>query len=252
MKQMRAPIIFLPCLLYEFSTSDDLPNGTDSFQTYQLKCIRKLFRIDDFELNFETLFRDGLVTDEAQIPDPCAWIGVTCSNSIIRKLYWSPSTKPKRTACLGWIPPSVASFHLVEGTTAHIFSTQLLPRELEAINITSCRVDGSLDLTALPAPMTDFNGSINHFTGTLVLENLPQNIRHIRLERTKITAVVFSNERLPISLERLTCTRTEGKIRLIEAKGEKPDKRISVRVEAGEMHELPRRGRRGKRDREIN
>ena len=81
---MRTHIIFLPCLLYKLSTSDGLPNGTDPFQTYQLKCIRKLFRIDDFELNFETLFREGLVTQEAQIPDPCTWIEVTCSNSIIR------------------------------------------------------------------------------------------------------------------------------------------------------------------------
>ena len=245
---MSTSIFLSFCLPHELSTSDERHRSTDEFSSHQIKCMHKFFRIDDFELTFETLLRDGLVTDEAQVHEPCAWIGVQCSNAIIQKLHWSPSTKPKRTACLAWIPPTVTSFDLIDGKASHVFSAKMLPRGLETINITQCRIDGTLDLTALPAPMTHFYGSMNNFTGTLVLENLPRDIKQIHTERSGISAVVFSNERLPVSLERFTCSRSKIKIQVIEEKGQKPDTRISVRTE--DLGEYAKR-RRGRRYREI-
>ena len=131
--------------------------------------------------------------DPSWTPDTpaCDWVGVSCNDAEkVRAIRWEWMQSLYGTLSLRYLPVSLVSFS--------VDRTFNLAHEN--------KLSGEIELTSLPAGLTDFNLSENRFNGSVDLTSLPENLTHLYLNGNDLCGEVCLDY-LPLKLQHLSLSK---------------------------------------------
>ena len=92
------------------------------------------------------------------------------------------------------LPRGLTALDLTSNRFMWAFEIGGLPETAEYINISYNRFIGSLDLPALPRRMREFHANMNNFSGTIVLTRLPETLEVLRLGRNTLSGEIMASD----------------------------------------------------------
>ena len=195
---MHACGVFCSVILHTRDTGK--PKMTPEMLHWQQTVMDKFLMIDGDRT--EALDRFGLIQFAQYATNPCEWLGVQCESREIKTIYWSRGLAPSDRIRLesfntAWLPPSLEMVCTSDQPSKAAFSTRHMPRRLTYIEMNTCALHGSLDLTILPKFLSVMHMEKNTLHGTLKLTNLPRGLRSLKLQNNCFKLLVVRNAALP-------------------------------------------------------
>ena len=172
----------------------------------------------------------GLAPHHASLEflQPCSWHGISCQLNVMDAIEWDGKQMHLHLLIeLHWLPSTLQLVIIQNTAHCSAISTRLLPRNMHHLQLNRCNIAGTLDLAELPVKLHLLDLAGNKLKGTINLLHLPNKIREITLTGNKFSSLVASNDRLPLSLEKVT-VGSVVKVKLYNTDGSKIDARIEI------------------------
>mmetsp|Transcript_11537 Transcript_11537/g.17466 ORF Transcript_11537/g.17466 Transcript_11537/m.17466 type:complete len:271 (-) Transcript_11537:27-839(-) len=191
-----------------------LIGGTNPQWRWDDPVILKLFCVTLIEQQTRRIGENGDFYDDI-LPfqneeDPgniCGWIGVLCVDGVIESINWSPDFGERVVLPYlnpQWIPATVKRFRLtnVIDRSMACFSTRHLPKRIQRVVMTSCRLYGNLNLRELPVTIEELYVQKNCLQGTVDLRFIPPTMKTLNALENSFEEVIADNCNIPFELRR--------------------------------------------------
>ena len=142
----------------------------------------------------------------------CEWEFVVCSpnNGIWIDVctHSESSVRRQRALAVDWLPPSVQYVRIRSMFCYGDWRAERLPRDLRFLYMERFALCGNsgnatIDLSRLPRKMEELTIWYSWYSGEVVLENLPQTMRHMYLVHDSFKRVYVDARELPNGIEHL-------------------------------------------------
>ena len=173
------------------------------------------------------LFEARRILRFGKITNSCEWEHVQCTEGAVTAISWD-RLLPDVLIDMRWLPPGVVRLILKNLLVINIFSASHLPKSLEYLNFEKSKMQGSVDLTKLPQPMTHFIANGNQLSGFADLTRLPPNIQRVEIRRNHIEKVFGTTDDLSASLEKAWFSQFYKKTRYFALDKKAKDPRITL------------------------
>ena len=222
---MRVPILLRVLLL-----SSDVPaNPTQT--------------TSNSDLAYQDLCMHNFLCKQWRTP-ACDVPGARCIDNVVDTII-VPNTCTKDFAYvpvrldIQWLPESLTKLTMRMKVAVSELQTRLLPRGLTVFRANTCMLKGSLDVPNLPRGIVTFDVAVNKLTGFVVLHEVPETLRELRVERNAISTV-FGGGALPDDLIIMYFSSASGSVDFVSLTGKSKDRRILL-----SKSEYGRRNRKG-------
>ena len=193
----------LPSLI--FTLSQDIEPKKQFHEYYQLLSmeIAMTQRPD-----VRTDFLEYIVADPRNSHTVCEWRGVTCTpddrdHDCVTTFLATGSDKHYWWVNIGWLPNSLQFVYFTSLDIDSSFSSRTLPKDLQFMELYSCRVieapknQKPLDLQHLPPRLQEFHIVESWVAKTVVIDNIPPNLRLLRVTSAEFKTAVLGHADAP-------------------------------------------------------
>ena len=187
-------------LVYAIATST-AEEVTPAYVAYQRQLMESFLCLEK-EFVSATVTGSNLADCVSDVLDICAWNGVECTRGKIFALYWTRFGNAFGSIVINefdtaWLPPSLLMMTTSGQQSLHEFSTRHIPRKIAHMEMDSCALHGSLDLTILSDSLKTLILCKNKFYGTVTLTQLPAKLLTLTLNDNRLRKLIVRNEALP-------------------------------------------------------
>ena len=161
--------------------------------------------------------------------DECTWHGVTCVDGDVHEVDWVSRRVPMIFTY--WLPSTVKVANFINQSIHCPFETRTLPKSLCTLKMSSCSLEGSIDLTSLPDSLESLEAQGNNLSGAVSLERLPPNMKQIDLSRNLLRRVYGRAFCLPESFRAGRFGPRTGRVKYTAIDDSEMDERINLKEE---------------------